>query len=135
LQRYESALKKADAALALDPDLAATYWRRGWVLLAQEKLPEALAALHVAADKDPANRRFAALLPLVEKMAAAPADKRHDFEIIKPLYDHLTSVGAVGEATPLLPHLKLGNDARLVLVRERVERWLGNAQQASERKK
>ena len=51
-------------------------------------------------------------------MAAAPAEKRHDFEFVKPLYDHLTAVGAVGEATPLLPHLKLGNDARLTLVRK-----------------
>ena len=125
LQRYESALKKADAALALDPSLAAACWRRGWVLLAQEKLSEALAALHLATEKDPANHRFAALLPLVEKMATAPAARRHDIEFIKPLYDHLTAVGAVGEATPLLPHLKLGNDARLKLVRERVERWLG----------
>ena len=118
-------MKKLDAALALDPALAAAYWRRGWVLLAQEKLPEALLALHVAADKDPANRRYAELMPLVEKMAAAPGAKRHDFAFIKPLYDHLTAVGAVGEATPLLPHLKLGNDARVKLVRERVERWLG----------
>jgi tetratricopeptide (TPR) repeat protein len=127
LQRYDSALENLDAALAIDPGLAAADWHRGWVLLAQEKLPEALTALRVAAGKDPANHRFAALLPLVEKMAAAPAPQRHELEIVKPLYDHLTAVGAVGEATPLLPYLKLGNDARLVLVRERVERWLGKA--------
>ena len=125
LQRYDSALKKADSALALDPTLAAAYWRRGWILLAQEKLPGALAALRLAAVKDPANRRFATLLPLVEKMAAAPADKRHDLEIVQPLYDHLTTVDALGEAAPLIPHLKLGNAARLALVHDRVERWLG----------
>jgi tetratricopeptide (TPR) repeat protein len=125
LQHFESALQKAGAALALDPSLAEGYWRRGWVLLAQEKLPEALAALQLAGEKDPGNRAYAALLPLVEAMAAASPESRHALEIIRPLYEHLTTVGAYGEATPLIPLLKLGNDARLKLVRDRVERWLG----------
>jgi len=124
-QNFESALNNIDAALKLDPNLTAAYWRRGWILFAQEKLPEAIIGLRLAADKEPANKHFAELIPLVEKMNAAQMDKRHNFEIIKPLYDHLTSVGAVGESTPLIPYLKLANEARLALVRERVERWLG----------
>src|SRR5207253_93743 len=119
------ALKKCDAALALDPALRPAYWRRGWLLLAQEKLPEAVAALRLAQAKDPANRPCAAVLPLVEKMAAASGAGRYDIALITPLYDQLSAVGALGEAAPLVPHLKLGNAARLALVRERVERWLG----------
>jgi serine/threonine protein kinase len=125
LQRYESALKKCDAALALDPALLPAYWRRGWLLLAQEHLPEASEALRLAQAQDPANRTSAAVLPLVEKMAAASGAARYDIALIKPLYDQLSALGALGEAAPLVPHLKLGNDARLALVRERVEKWLG----------
>lgn len=124
-QHFDAALNKIDATLTLDPRLTAAYWRKGWVLFAQERLAESIAALRVAQEKDPNNKLFATFIPLVEKMAMAPADGKHSFEIIKPLYDYLTTVGAVGEATTLLPHLRLANDARLALVRDRVEQWLG----------
>ena len=126
-RRFDSALGKADAALALDPALAAGHWRRGWILLAQERLPEALAALRLVAEKDPANGRNARLIPLVEKMAAAPVAERHALEIVRPLYEHLTAVGALGEALPFLPHLKLAKDARLKVVSEQLVRWLGKS--------
>lgn len=125
LQHFDSALKQLNAAISLDPSLASAYWRRAWVRLAQEKLPEALADLSEATDKDPSNRRLAALLPLVKKLAAAPVGKRHEFEFIKPIFDHLTEVGALGEAASMLPHIKLANDARLRFVRARIEGWLG----------
>ncbi len=124
-QRFDSALVHLDAALAIDPDLRAAYWCRGWAFLAQEKLPESIAALRLAIEKDPENKRLRALLPHVEKMAAAPPEKRHALEIVQPLYQHLTAVGAMGEAIPFIRHLKLGNAARLTLVRDHVSRWLG----------
>ena len=53
-QHYESALKKTDAALALDPTLLPRL-RGGarWLLLAQERLPEALDALRTRAGQRP----------------------------------------------------------------------------------
>ncbi len=124
-QRFDSALDKIGSVLALDPALTAAYWRRGWILLAQEKLPEALAALRFARGHDPANHAFAALLPLVEKMAAAPASARHTPEIVRPIYAHLAAVGATGESTPFVRYLKQTQNEDLKLVRQRLEQWLG----------
>ncbi len=127
VQRFDSALDKVDAALSLDPRLTAAHWRRGWILVGQDKLPEAIAALRDAARLDPQNHRFAALLPMVEKMAAATADTRHAESIAMPIYNHLSAVNATGEATPFIRHLKQTSQQRLTLVRERLKQWLGDA--------
>jgi serine/threonine protein kinase len=127
VQRFDSALDKVDAALSLDPRLTAAHWRRGWILLGQDKLPEAIAALREAARFDPQNHRFAALLPMVEKMAAATADTRHAESIALPIYNHLSAANATGEATPFIRHLKQTSQQRLTLVRERLKQWLGDA--------
>jgi serine/threonine protein kinase len=127
VQRFDSALDKVDAALSLDPRLTAAHWRRGWILVGQDKLPEAIAALREAARFDPQNHRFAALLPMVEKMAAATAETRHAEAIAMPIYNHLSAVNATGEATPFIRHLKQTSQQRLTLVRERLKQWLGDA--------
>jgi tetratricopeptide (TPR) repeat protein len=124
-QRFESALKKTDAALGLDPNLIAAYWRRGWVLVAQEKLPEAVEALRFAQSKDPANFKFAELIPLVEKMSAAPEGERHSTKIVRPIFDHLAKAGATGESTPFVRFLKQSKDENFKLVQQRLEQWLG----------
>jgi serine/threonine protein kinase len=127
LQHFASALEKLNAALALDPTLTAGYWRRGWILLAQENLPEAVTALRIAAEKDPGDSHHAQLLPLVEKMAAVPEAQRHTLDLVRPIYTQLGSDGARGEAQHFVPYVTLERTARLALVRERIEAWLGKS--------
>ncbi len=124
VQRFESAFEKADAALALDPSLGEARWRRGWILVGQEKLPQALLALQEAKALAP-QARYETLLPLLERIAAATTADAERRDLIPALVDHLSSVGAVGEATPYLIRLHADLDARERLVRERLEKWLG----------
>jgi serine/threonine protein kinase len=124
-QRFESALHKTEAALAVDPGLTAAYWRQAWILFALNRVPESITALRLAAEKDPANQKNAALLPLLEKQLALPPAEQHAIETVQPLYEHLTAVGASGEALTLVPHLQLAKDAKFKVVNEQVIRWLG----------
>jgi len=124
-QRFDSALDKIGSALSLDPSLTSAYWRRGWILLAQEKLPECLNALREAQTKDTAHRQFAQLVPLVEKMVAAPENARHSTEIVRPIFTRLSEDGATGESTPFIRYLKQTKEQDLQLVQSRLEQWLG----------
>ncbi len=132
VQRFDSALEKVDAALALDPTLDEAYWRRGWILLGEEKLDLALVALREAQAKAP-DKKKAELIPLLEKFASASVDQRSDPHVIAPFVAHLTDVGAMGEATPFLRYLRADLEKRMRLVTERVEQWLGKNQKGADR--
>ena len=68
-QRLESALEKLDASITLDPAHLPSYWRRAWLLIGLDGLPDAADALRLAQKKDPAHGELAAILPTVEKLA------------------------------------------------------------------
>src|SRR4051794_29844111 len=61
-QRFDSALEKLDAAIAIDRDLRPAYWQRVWVLIGQQKWEAAAAALRRAAEHESAKARQAAEL-------------------------------------------------------------------------
>ena len=124
-QRFDSALEKLDAALALDPTHLPGYWRRAWLFIGMDRLPEAAAALRLAQQKDPAHADLAAILPSVEKLAVLPRGERWPVESARRLWDHLVKVGASGESVALSTKLKLSASDRQKLVRQRVEEWLG----------
>ncbi|MFZ4766609.1 MAG: serine/threonine-protein kinase, partial [Roseimicrobium sp.] len=73
-QRFDSALAKLDAALALDPALTAGWWRRTWLLLGMARYDEATAAFRTAQQRDPAQHTHDALLPVLDAIAAASDD-------------------------------------------------------------
>ena len=58
-------------------------------------------------------------------MIATPPAERGKPELILPVFQHLSEVGATGEATPFIRYLKTDALERQRLVRERVEQWLG----------
>jgi tetratricopeptide (TPR) repeat protein len=125
LQHFDKALAAADAAIALDPGLVMAYWRRGWILLAEDKLPEAIAALRTAQDHDPGNKALAALLPLAEKLAALAENDRHGSEMMTPIYQALLKAGALGEATPFIKYIQQTALDRRAVVDRVLQNWLG----------
>ena len=127
-QRFDSALEKLDAALALDPAHLPGYWRRAWLFIGMDRLPEAAAALRLAQQKDPAHAELAAILPTVEKLAAIPSGERWPVESAGQLWDYLMKVGASGETLALSAKLKLSAKDKQKLVRQRLDEWLGKNQ-------
>src|SRR5437660_11918074 len=75
-QRFDSALDKLDAALALDPAHLPSYWRRAWLFIGMDRLADAAAAIRLAQEKDPAHGELAAILPTIEKLTALPSSER-----------------------------------------------------------
>jgi serine/threonine protein kinase len=124
-QRFESALEKCDAALALDPTLTAAYWPRAWSLIALERWPDAAAALTLARERDPAHAARADILPIIEQLAVAPAAARWTPERSTALYRHLSEQGATGALTALSRRFQLGAREKQKLVRQRIDQWLG----------
>ena len=125
-QRFDSALEKLDAALALDPALTAGWWRRAWLLLGMERYGEAAAAFRTAQLRDPAQRAHDALLPVLDAIAAAPDDAtRFPPERTEVLFRHFTKVGASGELNALSRRLTLGSKQKEQMVRKRLDEWLG----------
>ncbi len=124
-QRFDSALAKLDAALALDPAHLSAYWRRAWLFVGMDRLPEAAAAIRLAQQKDPAHAELAAILPTVEKLAGLPAGERWATEAGRIVWNHLKKVGASGETVALSAKLNPEIKEKERLVRQRVEAWLG----------
>ena len=125
-QRFDSALVKLDAALALDPALTAGWWRRAWLLLGMARYGEAPAAFRTAQQRDPAQHAHDALLPVLDAIAAAPDDAtRFPPERTEALFRHFTKVGASGELNALSQRLTLGAKQKEQMVRKRLDEWLG----------
>jgi serine/threonine protein kinase len=125
-QRFESALEKFDAALALDPSLTAGHWSRAWTLMALERWPEAADALTLARERDPAQAACADILPVIQQLAAAPNETaRWTPERSTALYRHLGEQQATGPLTALSRRFQLGAKEREKLIRQRLDQWLG----------
>ena len=125
-QRFDSALVKLDAALALDPALTAGWWRRAWLLLAQEKFAASAGAVRAAQSRDPANAaRLGAILPLLDQLQATPAAERWNPERSSAVLAHLNLAGASGEAIGLSSRFQLSAKDKLKMVIARLEEWLG----------
>ena len=124
-QRFDSALDKLDAALALDPAHLPSYWRRAWLFIGMDRLADAAAAIRIAQQKDPAHGELAAILPTVEKLAALPPTDHWPADDAQRLWDHLVKVRASGETLALSGKLKLAAKDNEKLVRQRLDEWLG----------
>jgi len=125
-QRFDSAIVKLDAALALDPALTAGWWRRAWLLLGMARYGEAAAAFRTAQQRDPAQHAHDAFLPVLDAIAAAPDDaSRFPPEHTDAIFRHLTKVGASGELNALSKRLTLGAKQKEQMVRKRLDEWLG----------
>jgi Leucine-rich repeat (LRR) protein len=125
LQRFDSALEKLDAALALDRGLRGAYWRRAWILVGQEKFAQAAHAVRVAQENDRGAAQLAASLPLLDELAAAPEASRWTGDRGPRLLRHLESVKASGEVVAISKRLHLNAAEKLKLVSKRIHEWLG----------
>ena len=123
-QRFDSALEKLDAALTLDPALPGAWWRRAWLLMGKEDFAAA-AAIRTAQQRDGTHPEWAAILPTIEQLAAAPAAERWTPERAPALYRHLTKVGAAAEVTALSAKMRLSSEEKVKLIRARLDEWLG----------
>ena len=124
-QRFDSALEKLDAALTLDPAHLPSYWRRAWLLIGMNRLADAAVAIRFAQQKDPTHAELAAILPTIEELATLPPAQPWPAGYARQLLEHLTKVGTRGETIGLSAKLKLSGKDNLILVRERVDQWLG----------
>ncbi|MCB1276874.1 protein kinase [Prosthecobacter sp.] len=129
-QRFDSALEKLDAALALDPGLTRGYWRRAWLLLAQEKFAESAEAVRTAQVRDPANAaRLGSILPLLGELHSAPPAARWNPSRSAAVLAHLGTAGASGEAVALSKLFQISAAEKVKLVNARVQQWYGGKAQ------
>jgi serine/threonine protein kinase len=125
-QRFDSAVEKLDAALALDPALTAARWRRAWGLLALERFEDCAEELRKAMAEDPAKaKKLGAILPVVETLAQSPSNERWNPLRSKAVLDHLNTIGASGEAIALSSRFQLSGQDKQKLVQTRLGEWLG----------
>ncbi len=125
-QRFDSALQKLDAALAIDPGLNAGWWRRTWLLLGMARYDDAAAAFRTAQQRDPAQHAHDAFLPVLDAVAASPDDAtQFPPERTDAIFRHLTKVGANGELNALSKRLTFGATQKQQMVRKRLDEWLG----------
>ncbi len=124
-QRFDSALEKLDAALALDPALLPAYWQRAWILIGQEQWRAAADAIRVAKEKDPAHASLAEILPTIEQFASSKDSDPVAQTTLERLSRHLQSVGAIGEFAALSRKLQIGGEQKRRLVSARLKEWLG----------
>ncbi len=127
-QRFDSELEKVDVALRLDPDLAAAYWRRVWALIALGRFSDAAAALKTATEHDRSHApQFIGVLPQLQKIAALPEEAtRFAPENIAPVFEFLNARDIRGEAGALITHLKLSNEKRFTLAKQRLTALCGD---------
>ena len=127
-QRFDSALEKLDAALALDRTHLPSYWRRAWLFIGMDRLPEAATALRLAQQKDPAHAELAAILPTVVELSLLPHGADWPTATGRKLRDHLVKMGADGEITAVSSKLQLDAKEKASLARKRLDGWLGKDQ-------
>jgi len=124
-QRFESALDKLDGALALDPAHLPSYWRRAWLFIGMNRLPEAATAFRLAQQKDRAHGELAAILPTIEKLAVLPPAESWPSQSAQELGNYLFKVGASNEVAALSEKLMLGTKDKARLIRQRLDAWIG----------
>jgi tRNA A-37 threonylcarbamoyl transferase component Bud32/tetratricopeptide (TPR) repeat protein len=125
LQRFDSALENLRDALALDPEFFPANWRRAWIFLGQEKFANAACEIRAVVAKDRRPHPAAAILPLLDELAAAPAEQRWTGDRGVRLLKYLEDVGASGEMIAISKKLQLSSAENLRLVRRRIGEWLG----------
>ncbi|MEO6750375.1 MAG: hypothetical protein ABIP85_01230 [Chthoniobacteraceae bacterium] len=127
-QHFESTLEKIDATLRLDPGLLPAYWRRAWCLVALGRFSDAASALRTASERDPAHaRQLAVILPQLQKIAAVPVEaERYAPDLLTPVFEFLNAHDALGEAGALIQHLRLTNDQRYAIAKERLMALVGS---------
>lgn len=127
VQRFDSAMEQLDGALALDPGLLPAYWKRAWILIAQDKPDKAAAAIRLAKEKDPTNAAaLGAVLPVIEDLARTPVGReRWTAARTQTVLDHLTKMGALAESIALTSRVQLNinKEERLRIIREQMKRW------------
>ncbi len=131
MQQFPEALHDLDAALALDPALARARWQRAWVFIGLEKWSEAAEAVRLARQHDPSTTKLAAILPLLEELAATGEAKRWTPGRTSALTVYLQNVEASAELVALSEKFKLGAEPKRQLVEKRVRQWLGPKPQFS----
>jgi serine/threonine protein kinase len=125
-QRFDRALEKLDAAIALDSNLTEAYWQRAWILLGQQRWTDATTAIRLAHDRDPAPNDVASLLQAVEQLAAAHSDaERWQSEAARAVFRQLNAVGATGPVFAFTSKLKVKTEERFKLVEQRVRGAFG----------
>lgn len=125
-QNFKSALRNLDAALELDRDLPDARWRRAWLLLCMEQWSAAAEAVRRAKRLDPANTSFAAILPVVEELAAAPSEAdRWNSDRAVAVTRHLQNVKASGELFALSNRLQLSAKEKGRTIRQQLDDRLG----------
>jgi serine/threonine protein kinase len=126
-QHFDSELEKVDVALRLDPDLLPAYWRRAWCFVALGRFSDAAAALKKAAARDPSHApQFVRILPQIEMIAGLPDEAaRNAPEVLSPVFDFLNSHDVRGEAGGLVAHLKLSNEKRFEIAKDRLKALTG----------
>ncbi len=126
-QRFEIALTKLEAAVALDPSLhASTAWQRVWLLVGLEQWPDAIEAAQIAAREDHAHASYARVLPTLEAIAALPADDAlYQSSEMQALMSYLEEAGATAEKIHFTNRLNRNQEERFALTRQRIEEWLG----------
>jgi len=127
VQKFDSALLNASAALKLDPQLHAARWRQAWIHLGLGKWNEAAEALRDAAQRD-SGKRFLAngILPVAERLAAAaPRDGQAATPDEAMVIRYLENVGAAGEVTKFTSRFASDAEKRRQVVVSRLEKTLG----------
>ena len=104
-----------------------SYWQRAWIFVGLERWADAIAALKVAAEKDPANAPRADIIPTLKELAATPEVQRWTTECTARLTRYLETAGAGGPLAALTGKLRLGAVSRHKLVEDRVAQWLGKS--------
>ncbi len=122
--RLDKALEKVDRALALNPDVPGGHYRRGGLLLALDRLPEALEALRLGKKQDPFDVLCSELLTLVERLAAAPPHLRRAEDLIADIYDNLEEGGMRAEGQAFYKILSQSKSEAAKKVRQQLEQRL-----------
>lgn len=128
-QRFDSAIEKLDAAIALEPDHLPSYWRRSSLFIGAEKFAAGAEAFRLAQKKDPAGAKQVSILSVVDELAAAPPDQRWTPERSRALSEYLREIGANAELTALSRKMQMTAQLRAALVAKRLEEWLGEKAQ------
>lgn len=122
--RFDSALRKLDDAMALDPGYAPPYWKRASVLIGLKRMNEAAEALHLACARDRSHPEWGGISSSLQKLAlASPSSWPADHA--QRVYEYLNSIGATAEAAEISEPVKVAVMAGERLVRQRMTEWLG----------
>jgi len=77
------------------------------MLIGMRRYADAATAIRLAGQRDPANSRLAAILPVIDQVAAAEPAARWTTERAEAVRAHLQSVGATRELVALSGEFQL----------------------------